>query len=443
MAEQPRLSSSTKKATDVFWDLLIDDEDEEDEEDEFIVVLASAAVALSASDETPHKRHRPNFYVRDRLEWDLHVANLIDEGPHAFPRMYRMSHEAFVKLCSYIDSDCRVDATMSMRRSTKGPIVTEIALHCLLRWLGGGSYLDIRISAGISVSSFYVCIHKCMNAILLCDALSFSMPKTEEELNRASEEFESISFNSVIDGCIGCLDGFLLAIQTPPKSQTGNVKAYFSGHYQCYGINVQAVCDSKCRFISVSVAAPGGSNDIAAFRKTHLHSILENLPIGKYIIGDNAYICSEHLLTPFSGDQRNDARKDAFNFYLSQVRIRIEMAFGLLTTKWRILRRPLQVKLKYAGKVLLCVARLHNFCINEREFQVDPVGSGAAGPANFVDNNDNDDDNNDEIPLSFLPSDVTVTNIAGNSMMRDILLDRITNMALCRPQYNVARNVNE
>jgi hypothetical protein len=119
------------------------------------------------------------------------------------------------------------------------------------------------------------------------------------------------------------------------------------------------------------------------------------------------------------------------------------MAFGLLTTKWRILRRPLQVKLKYAGKVLLCVARLHNFCINEREFQVDPVGSGAAGPANFVDNNDNDDDNNDEIPLSFLPSDVTVTNIAGNSMMRDILLDRITNMALCRPQYNVARNVNE
>jgi hypothetical protein len=55
----------------------------------------------------------------------------------------------------------------------------------------------------------------------------------------------------------------------------------------------------------------------------------------------------------------------------------------------------------------------------------------------------NNDDNNDEIPLSFLPSDVTVTNIAGNSMMRDILLDRITNMALCRPQYNVARNVNE
>jgi hypothetical protein len=80
-----------------------------------------------------------------------------------------------------------------------------------------------------------------MNAILLCDALSFSMPTTEEDLNRASEEFESISFNSVIDGCVGCLDGFLLTIQTPSKSQTGgNVKAYFSAslsvlRYKCAG----------------------------------------------------------------------------------------------------------------------------------------------------------------------------------------------------------------
>jgi hypothetical protein len=76
---------------------------------------------------------------------------------------------------------------------------------------------------------------------------------------------------------------------------------------------VQAVCDSKCRFTSVSVAAPGGSNDIAAFCKTRLNSMLEELPIGKYIIGDNhAYICSEHVLTPFSRDQQNDARKNAF-----------------------------------------------------------------------------------------------------------------------------------
>jgi hypothetical protein len=40
---------------------------------------------------------------------------------------------------------------------------------------------------------------------------------------------------------------------------------------------------------------------IAAFRKTPLQKNVHELPLGKYIIGDNAYICSENLLTPFSG----------------------------------------------------------------------------------------------------------------------------------------------
>ena len=40
------------------------------------------------------------------------------------------------------------------------------------------------------------------------------------------------------------------------------------------------------------------------------------------MVGDNAYICSETLLTPFSGVEKDDPSKDALNFYLSQMRIR-------------------------------------------------------------------------------------------------------------------------
>ncbi len=53
----------------------------------------------------------------------------------------------------------RVDAVMSRVWTGKGPIVTEIALHCLLRWLAGGSQLNIWISAGISTALLYTCIH--------------------------------------------------------------------------------------------------------------------------------------------------------------------------------------------------------------------------------------------------------------------------------------------
>jgi hypothetical protein len=134
-------------------------------------------------------------------------------------------------------------------------------------------------------------------------------------MQAAADGFRNISSNGVIDGCIACVDGILLKIQTPAATEVGNVKAFFSGHYQTYGINVQAACDSNCKFVSVCIAAPGGSNDIAAFRKTPLAGIVANeIPVGKYIVGDNAYTCCEHLLTPFAGKWHN-SKLIAFRFY--------------------------------------------------------------------------------------------------------------------------------
>jgi len=139
------------------------------------------------------------------------------------------------------------------------------------------------------------------------------------------------------------------------------VKAYFSGHNQTYGINVQSACDHQCRFVYAALAAPGGANDIAAYRKTRFNEIVQNFPIRKFVIGDNAYVCSETLLIPFSGREKNDPEKDAFNFYLSQLWICIKQKFGLMTNKWRILRQPLQMSLKNVAKVFMCIKRLHNF----------------------------------------------------------------------------------
>ena len=133
-----------------------------------------------------------------------------------------------------------------------------------------------------------------------------------EAIESAAREFEALSSNGGIKGCVACLDGYLLGIQVPAIRETRNVKAYFSGHYQSYGINIQAACDHKCRFVYVGVAALGGVNDISAFRKTKLSEIIQNL-----------------------------------------------------TTKWQILKRPLQVKLKHIGDIFLCITRLDNFCINE------------------------------------------------------------------------------
>ena len=120
--------------------------------------------------------------------------------------------------------------------------------------------------------------------------------------------------------------------------------------------------------------------------------MIKKLPLRKFVISDNAFVCSENLLTPFSGLDEDEPAKDAFNFYLSQLRICIEQTFGMMTTKWRILCRPLQVHLKHVGKIFMCIIRLHNF----NEVYVCVINS---------------EDNLENEP-GYIPSDITETSIA-------------------------------
>ena len=251
------------------------------------------------------------------------------------------------------------------------------------------------------------------------------MPETGPDIEAAARAFEKKSLNQAIKGCVACLDGYLLQKQTPSSEESGNVKAYFSGHYQTYGINIQAACDHRCRFLDVTVAAPGGVNDISAFRKTNLHQMIDEFPAGKFIIGDNAYVCSEHLLTPFAGDDKKIPKKDAYNFYINQLRIKIEQAFGAMTAKWKILKHPLQMKLRNVGKLFLFITRLHNFCINEQDEDCDNFGTM------------NPDISSEK---GFVPSDVTIISFDDNSILRDIIVEDLALRALSRPHYNVERN---
>jgi DDE superfamily endonuclease len=67
-------------------------------------------------------------------------------------------------------------------------------------------------------------------------------------------------------------------MEAPPKSVIGNVWAYFSGHYQRYGVNVQACCDHLSHFTYISVAGPGVMNDNQAINEVNIAELITNLP---------------------------------------------------------------------------------------------------------------------------------------------------------------------
>ena len=139
-------------------------------------------------------------------------------------------------------------------------------------------------------------------------------------------------------GCVGAMDGLLAHICCPTaKESDGNPRAYHSGHYNDYGLNVQAICDSRLQFLFFMVTAPGQSSDLYAFEDCSIGQIINNLPDGVYIMVDAAYMLSEHILVPFTGGDREEPDKDTYNYFLSQLHIQIEMAFELLQNKWSIL----------------------------------------------------------------------------------------------------------
>jgi hypothetical protein len=334
-----------------------------------------------------------------------------------------MSKQAFDKLVSIL-SDVITVNEMKSRASTNNndPIRVEYIVAIGLRYLGGEYLKTIRDVFGLSPSSTKRALLTFLDAVLNCKALDIHVPIMQHELKEKADEFYTVSSmpGKMFHGCVGAIDGWLPTINKP---NVNNDADYRSGHYNCFGLNVQALCDASLKFIFIEVAAPGRTNDIRAYRRCRpMKDWIDQLPDGYFVVGDSAYPLSNHLLIPFSGTGRYDQHKSAYNYYLSQLRTRIEMAFGRMTSRWRVFHRNLDCTLPVCSKIILAAARLHNYIIDNdgQNVIVDPkIGNGDEIIYNRT-INDDDDDDGDGQPLP-------------TTHLRDTILAQVIAMDLRRP----------
>ncbi len=337
------------------------DNKEEDKIVQLALLTINALVAASLT-VASFGTSRPASIIEKRLDWNLFVEKYA-EGKD-FSRHLRMPLASFNKLVDCIGDGLVVDETMASLRGP--PISPQLILYATLRFLAGGSYSDIRFLTGISTPSLYRLIWKTIHIINNCDKLQLIFPQSKEEVINAAKGFQTISANGCLWNVATVVDGYHLETHAPPKSHAKNVRSFFSGHYQTYGVNVQAACDHQCRFQFIGIAGPGVMGDREAVNQIELGNLVESLPGIYCAIGDCAYTATEHMVPIFGGAQATVVRHDNFNFFASQLRIRIEMAFGLMVKKWGILQRPITIHMKNIKHLILAIARLHNFCINER-----------------------------------------------------------------------------
>jgi DDE superfamily endonuclease len=124
-------------------------------------------------------------------------------------------------------------------------------------------------------------------------------------------------------------------------------------------VNVQASCNHRCRLTFLGVAGPGLMADREALFKELLGNLFESRPHLYCVIGDCAYTPSKHLDTIYTGVSAMSIRNDNFNFFVSQLGIRIEMVFGHLVKKWIFLRKPLNTKLCHLHKLIVAKVYLN------------------------------------------------------------------------------------
>ena len=115
-----------------------------------------------------------------------------------------------------------------------------------------------------------------------------------------------------------------------------------SGKFHCgrkhkFGLNCQAVCDSRGKFLEMSILYPGSTSDCLAFEGMSLFIQLEGglLAPGLSLFDGNAYLNLMFMSKPFSAV--SGGSKDAYNFYHLQLCIQIECAYGMFTCHWAIL----------------------------------------------------------------------------------------------------------
>jgi hypothetical protein len=67
------------------------------------------------------------------------------------------------------------------------------------------------------------------------------------------------------------------------------------------GLNMKAVVDSALRFMYMALLAGGRSSGIHAYCNLKLKHWIESFPLQYFASAENAYFCTEHILTPFCG----------------------------------------------------------------------------------------------------------------------------------------------
>ncbi|XP_011861155.1 PREDICTED: uncharacterized protein LOC105558199, partial [Vollenhovia emeryi] len=303
-----------------------------------------------------------------------------------FFRLRRLTVEQFEELLTIIRDDIK-------KRSYREFLTPEFRLALTLCYLASGnSIVSLSNYWKIGKSTAYGVIKETCEAIWKRLKSSHLAPPSTQEWKLIADGYWS-RWN--LPNCCGALDGKHIRLQCPSKSGS-----QFFNYKQFFSFVLMALCDSKYCFTWVEVGDYGSLPDSSIFTSSALGKAMEegslnfpdpkqlpgtNVLVPYYFVGDEAFPLRTDLMRPYPRRNLTSEANRIFNYRLSRARLTIENAFGILASRWRVLRTALAHQPSNVESIILATVCLHNFIINREEHL---QGFKQYCPPSYVDHED-------------------------------------------------------
>ena len=242
------------------------------------------------------------------------------------------------------------------------PMVPASMLMLTLRFLGSQQPMDqLADMANISLPLFTRVVHETMDAFYQLMQHYIQWPE-KDEVAEASDKFRQ---RCGLQGVMGIIDVLHVQVRAPDQHID-----YYTNQQKETTVLLQTVCDHKLRFLHCCTGWPGSVDEITVLKDSDLHNDVHGqassyFPLDSFLVGDEAYMLTEWLMTPFRDTCNLSALQLKFNAACKVVLQNNTLVYTLLMHRFPRLEcvdmRDMQ---SMVVTILVCCA-LHNFCLDK------------------------------------------------------------------------------
>ena len=327
----------------------------------------------------PRRRH--NMWVRpwllqreERGAYHNIMAHMYAIDIPGFTNYMRMTPEFFEMIKSRLEPHLARQAT-----NYRAPISVGEKLALTIRYLATGSPTHhCPVSSGLEDPPFPSFYQRSAGPSRMSSPEYLKCPTTPDEWKELEREFR-IRWN--VPHSLGALDGKHVALKKPK-----NTGALYHNYKGFFSIVMLALVDGQYKFRWVDAGTEGSCSDGQIFNASQLKRRIEDGRIGfpdpapiiqsgpdvpYFILADDAFALKTWLMNPY-GRRMLTREERIANYRISRGRRVVENAFGILVSRFRVMRTTIELPPATVREVVFTCVVLHN--ILRSQYQGQPGG---------------------------------------------------------------------